>query len=125
MSDTENWVECEPHIDEKIELAVYFIKSEMPADVKRDIALCNSDLYFGPLYFDAEGEECSCFDKGAEQFNFVAALKRVRAWADDIDDIKVETWFNTETGEGQYERVDDAARAIVREIVGKELASML
>lgn len=65
------------------------------------------------------------FDDGAKPFDFVAALERVRKWADDIDDIKIEVAFDDETGESAYERLDGSGRAILEEIVGNELARML
>ncbi len=43
---------------------------ELPAEIARKIALLNSDLYFGPLYFNPEGESCCHMDEGAVPFNF-------------------------------------------------------
>ena len=119
------WIETACDLQEELDCATSHIESEMSADIKRDINLCNSDLYNGPLYFDAEGEECSCFDEGAKQFDFCGALRRVRDWANDISDIQVEVAYNPDTGESAYERVDNSAREILRRILGKELASML
>ena len=126
-SDTidDAWVETsEIELRDEIECAIEHVKSQMSDAVKSDISRCNADLYYGPLYFNAEGEECSCFDEGARQFDFCAARDRVSDWADSVEDLRVEVAFNTETGESLYERVDSAC-AIVREIVGKELAALL
>ena len=46
---------------------------ELPAEIARKIALLNSDLYFGPLYFNPEGETCCHMDEGAVPFNFSKA----------------------------------------------------
>lgn len=57
-------------IREEIDSAVAHFRSTLPASVKEAIARCNSHLYHGPLYFDADGNECACFDEGAKQFNW-------------------------------------------------------
>lgn len=43
---------------------------ELPAEIARKIRLLNSDLYFGPLYFNPERETCCHMDEGAVPFNF-------------------------------------------------------
>ena len=126
-NDTENdgWCEVEPDVKEEMESAVEHVRSQMSDDIKLDINRCNSDLYFGPLYLDANGDGASYFDEGATQFDFTAALKRVRAWAADIKDIRVEIAHNPDTGESLYDRLEDSAKEIVKEIIGNELYSML
>lgn len=51
--------------------------TELPVDIRKQISLLNSDLYFGPLYFDEEGEQCAHMDQGATQFNFSQAGREV------------------------------------------------
>lgn len=56
------------------------------------------DLYHGPLYFRPEGptndaEQCDSFDKGAVQFDFVAACDVGRDWLDEIPTIYVDDFF--------------------------------
>jgi hypothetical protein len=99
-----------------------YLRSIMPADIACAIDLANRDLYHGPLYFDSEGEQCSCFDKGATPFNFCGACDRIRDWLDShCDDLQEELSFDDETGESTYERIDGSARDITRELVGREL----
>lgn len=53
--------------------------TELPTSIRKKISLLNSDLYFGPLYFDEDGEQCACFDFEAKPkpFNFSAAAREV------------------------------------------------
>jgi hypothetical protein len=99
-----------------------YLRSIMPAEMKRLINHANFDLYNGPLYLDSEGDAASCFDEGASQFDFCGACDRVRDWLDSHgEDLQEETSFDDETGESTYERIDGSARDIARELVGREL----
>lgn len=112
-------------VDEQIADAARHIKSNLPASVREDISRCRSDLYFGPLYFDALGEECSCFDEGAHALDFQSACRRIDAALDDVEDLTVEVAYDDETGESDYEPIEDSARSIRRLILGRELASTI
>jgi hypothetical protein len=111
----------------KEELASYVshLRESLPLEIKNAIDRCNSSLYRGPLYFDKDGGECSCFDEGAKGHNFSADLDLVRSWADDVDDLKVETDFDHETEQSTFERVEGSGRQAVKSMVGRELAAML
>lgn len=113
-------------IREEIENTVEYLRESMPPEIKTAISRLNADLYNGPLYFDADGESCSCFDEGAKAFNFSEAGKIVRKWADDtINDIKIEVAYDEENDDSFYESVDGSAREIARAILGKELNSTI
>lgn len=55
------------------------------------IHLANSDLYYGPLYFDSQGEQCLWCDKSAKQFDFSAACQTIR---DALDDLPSTVYYN-------------------------------
>jgi hypothetical protein len=97
----------------------------MPAPIKELISQLNHDLWGGPTYYDDDGEECSCFDEGAEPFQFSYSLECVRDWLDNVEDIQVEVDDDEEAGTSYYQSVDGSAREIIRALVGKELAAML
>jgi hypothetical protein len=112
-------------IREEIDSAVSHYRETLPSNVKQAIQLCTSHLYHGPLYFDSEGNECSCFDIGAKQFNWNPSLALISEWAESISDLSVETSFDFETEESEYESVDGTRAEILRAIVGKELTKYL
>jgi len=90
-------------------------KTDVSVDIRHKISLLNSDLYSGPLYFDKDGDECSCFDFDVEprQFDFVGAAREVmdylrdqvpnEAYVDmDTEELlerEPEGWEDEETGE--------------------------
>ncbi len=116
-------VECYVE-DLREELAQHaaFCEEQIPQFVKRAIRLLNSDLYNGPLYFDREGEVCSCFEPGTRAFNFPAAAKMVMDYLEDsIEDLSVCVAFDDDTGEEIFERVEDSGRGTIKEILGVEL----
>ena len=117
-------MDIEPDISDEIDLAVDFYRDEMMPATKDLIDKLNSDLYCGPTYYNADGQ-CSCFDDGAVPFNFSAALKELREYTDSIEDLSLEVYFDEETEKSKYARVDGTARAIIQELLGKELASYL
>ncbi len=112
-------------IEEALADAVEHYLREMPEEIRTLINLANSDLYGGPVYLDAEGNECSCFDDGAKAFNFREAVAKISAYLDDIEDIKIETDFDPDTEESFFERVDGSAQEILHTIIGRELARYL
>lgn len=113
-------------VSEAIEEMTEYHRNNMPSEIKTAISRLNADLYHGPLYFDAEGEPCSCFDDGATAFKFSENGTKVRNWIDEnVNDVQVEVGFNEETEESFYESVDGSARAIARSLLGKELNSTI
>jgi len=113
------------------------LESALPEDVKRLIELANSDLYSGPVYLDQDGEECSMWDDGATPFSFRKACDRIREALSDVSDVYLEDWSGcvlTSEPEGYEDEETGAwiepdpytlieASALVRAIVGRELAS--
>lgn len=85
---------------------------ELPAEIARKINLLNSDLYFGPLYFNPEGETCCHMDEGATPFNFSKAGDEVMEYLrEEIPntvyvDMDCEQVFDNEP-EGFFEDEDD------------------
>jgi hypothetical protein len=113
-------------VRDEIDRMTEHYREVMPPGIKELIGKLNADLYGGPSYYDADGDECTCFDEGAERFPFVAALAELREWIDDtISDVQMEVDYDPDTGESTYERVDGSAREITRRLVGRELAIMV
>jgi hypothetical protein len=115
-------------IQDEIDSYETYLTNTMPDDIRELIAKANNDLYSGPSYYDADGNECSCFDEGAVPFDFRAACKRISAWASDVEDVRVSVFYeNEDDEEGELivdsEHVDGSARVILRNILGRELAS--
>jgi hypothetical protein len=70
-----------------------FFNEIMPADMKSLVSTTMSDLYSGPLYFDEDGDEVSCFDEGAIPFNFSKAVREISDWCDEnLVPLYVEEW---------------------------------
>lgn len=55
----------------------------MPEEIKVLANKANNDLYFGPSYYDEDGNEMSCFDEGAIPFDFGAACRAIKEWCDE------------------------------------------
>ncbi len=108
-------------IRDEIDSAKEFYAKEMPANVRKAINLCSSHLWSGPLYFDADGEQCGCFDEGARQFDWNPSLDLIREWADGIPDVEAEESFNEDTGQSTYCLVEGSREEILRTLVGREL----
>lgn len=65
----------------------------MPEEIKEVFDKAINDLYTGPSYFDADGNEVSCFDEGAIHFDFSAACTKLRDWADEnMTPLYLEEW---------------------------------
>lgn len=114
-------------IREAIDDAITWHKENLPASIAELIGKARHDLYNGPSYYSADGDELSCFDKGAIPFNFSKAVAEIRNWSDKIDDVRISEIFVDDDGE-EYEsdeRIEDSAAAIVKAIVGKDLYSYL
>jgi hypothetical protein len=113
-------------VRDEIDRVTELYRETMPAQIKELIGKLNHDLYSGPSYYDSDGDECSCFDEGAEPFQFSTALAELREWLEDtIEDLQMESDYNPDTGESAYERVNGSAREITRKLLGKELEAMI
>ena len=55
------------------------------------------DLYYGPSYLDKDGEDCSCFDEGATQFDFRAACDKISEALGNVSDL----WIDTQSSDWQ------------------------
>jgi hypothetical protein len=103
-------------------------RSKMPDNVKAAIENCNADLYNGPLYFNKDGDECTCFDDGAVRFDFTKGLATIREFTDTIEDVKMSDYVGEDDdGEPIYETVniDDSASQIAKSLCGAELYKTL
>lgn len=74
-------------------------KTEIDVDIRHKISLLTSDLYSGPLYFDKDGDKCSCFDFDLEprQFDFSGAAREVMDYL--RDQVPSEVYIDMETEE--------------------------
>lgn len=108
---------------EEVEAQAKYHLETMPPEVKEAIQKANNDLYCGPSYYDAEGNECSCFDEGNIPFDFKAAVKLISDYVNDIDDLKEECCDVDEDGEevNWSERLEDSAKDIKKALLGREL----
>lgn len=85
---------------------------ELPAEIAKKINLLNSDLYFGPLYFDEDEDQCCHMDEGATPFNFsrtgdeVMDYLREQVPSTVYVDMNCEEVFEKEP-EGYFEDEDD------------------
>ena len=77
-------------VDEGVEK--YMSSLSITPDIKQKINRLRADIYGGPLYFDADGEFCSCFDEGAKQMDFPGVAAEVMDALDDVSSIWIETW---------------------------------
>jgi hypothetical protein len=108
----------------------------IPDEITTLINQANADLYGGPLYLDADGEDCSCFDEGARQFNFSAACEEIETALGDVSDLwadlNAEDWNDREP---EAEEIDGEVfkpfwedwrhverHEIIAHICGRELA---
>jgi len=65
------------------ELAKYL---KMPKNIEDLIDSCNFDLYEGPAYFDASGNQCLWCDTEASQFDFSGAVDKISDWLSKNND---------------------------------------
>lgn len=110
---------------------------ELPVEIRKQISLLNSDLYFGPLYFDTEGEQCCHMDPGAKQWNFCSAGREVMDYLRDQVPSEVfidvnseellksepEGWEDEETGEWNEPYWEEIYQVedVYSTLLGKEL----
>ena len=121
----------------------YISNLNIPDDIQLEINRCRYDLYYGPLYLDEDGEDCSCFDEGAHQFDFSGACTTISDYfADHVPCVvyhedwsgcileslpegeEVETGVLDEDGEPILEWVDPGPFSEVdlwSQILGKDL----
>lgn len=121
-------------IAEEIDSAVDWYKENIPENIKNLIDNANSDLYFGPLYLDSEGEHCSQWDEGATPFNFTKACKEIGDWFDEnvndlvmIDLVEPDSEDEEESEDWREidVKIEDSAREICKRLVGSELFKYL
>lgn len=79
------------------ELSDYVESLSLTPEIKTLINQANADLYHGPLYLDEDGEEASCFDEGATQFDFRAACAQISQALGNVSDL----WIDTFSGNWQ------------------------
>lgn len=101
---------------------IAFEVSKLSDETKRLLSLCRADLNGGPIYLSPDGETCECFDIGARQFRFSDACATIRNALSDVADLSVETRWDEEMNESEYETVDGTREAIIAGIVGANLA---
>jgi hypothetical protein len=111
-------------MQEELDSAIAYQRGVMPLHIADLISKAQSDLYFGPSYYDAEGEECSCFDDGAKAFDFKQACDVISKWLSDIGDIRITMCDIDEEGEEVEwsERIDGSGESIMQALLGRELA---
>jgi hypothetical protein len=106
-------------IKEEIESAIEWQRENMPKEIRKLISRANNDLYSGPSYYDADGDECSMWDDGAKAFNFSEACDKIREYLNEIDDVT--EWIYDEDEITDELKVDGTADQIRRALVGREL----
>lgn len=114
-----------------------YIKSlQIPDEIRRLISQAKWDLYHGPLYLDADGDECSPFDENARQFDFSGACDKIRDCLNDlVVTIYTDDWSGCWSITMPECELDDEGyvidqgpfycipvEQIIIEIIGKELA---
>ncbi|KGM36174.1 hypothetical protein [Inquilinus limosus] len=62
----------------------YIAGLEIPSNIKDMISLARMDLTNGPVYLDAGGEPCSCFDPYVKRFDFSAATDQISTALRDL-----------------------------------------
>jgi hypothetical protein len=91
----------------------------MTDEIRTAAGRANYDLMYGPTYYDADAEPASCFDESAIPFDFQAACRKVRDWADEnmyplfmedwcgmLETSPPEQFEEVETEDGEVEYVD-------------------
>lgn len=106
---------------DELELAVQWVRENMPTHIKTLVSHARYDLWHGPMWLDAEGELTSGYDDDAvKPFDFDAACQEIREWFDDnVSEIQIESWYNEETEESEYETIEGSAEDIRKSICGK------
>lgn len=109
---------------DELDCQIEFWNSAMPQDLRDMRRNALSDLNYGPVYLDSEGETVSCFDHGAMRFNFSGACNALSDWAEQISDLSMETDYCEETGESVYESIDGTRDQIMQSLFGELLNYM-
>ena len=68
-----------------------YLKDKVSPHLQAVINTLRQDLYYGPVYTDGHGNELSCFDEGAQQFNFSKAAALVNRHL-DLNTVYYEDW---------------------------------
>ena len=90
----------------------------------------NTDLYSGPVYTDGRGNALSCFDEGAQGFQFVRACNMVSTAFEDIADTYIDADFEEVIPQADADDRDESWEEIylvergdiIAELIGRELA---
>lgn len=108
------------------------VAGQMPVNIHNLIAQAKSDLWDGPLYLDADGEQCSSFDHGAHRFDFCQACGDIADFFDGIGCLYLDEDGCVHTSEPTVEdpEIDNepplcwevSRRDIVQMVVGEMLA---
>jgi len=96
-------------IEEEIEMAVEHYRRSLTEEQRDALGSAKWSLYYGP-----SGGGC--------RYGWDEALEIVGAWADDVEDVEIETDWDEDTGESTYDYVDGSRERIIRDILGAELA---
>jgi len=96
----------------------------VPAVLENVIETANQDLYSGPVYFDADGDQVSCFDGAVRQFDFSRAVNIIGDWLESLPTYYfVEWWPGLETENPEDEYPEIPREEIASALVGRELSS--
>jgi hypothetical protein len=86
------------------------ISFALSPEIKKLISRANNDLYSGLSYYNADDEECTMWDEGANRFNLSARKDRGRT-----DRIADRVYIDTESGSYSYsEPQGEDRRRVVR-----------
>lgn len=107
-------------------------RETIPEELQEKISLLRSDLYSGPLYFNADGEECFYLDDGAKQLDFPKLAREVMDELSELVpsvlyfDLWAEEYFSVDPDQVEYEGIEESIYSLyysdlMREVLGKEL----
>lgn len=106
-------------LEQEIEQMAVHYEEKMTPELRLLRRRIINDLYNGPVYLNNENEECCLFDENAKQFDFKSACNEIKDWLDEnVNDIKYEYSFDDETGESEWESVEDSNEQIKKIILG-------
>lgn len=60
-----------------------YLRAAMPEDIAGHYNKARASLLRGPLYFDSNNDETTCFDEDATPHNFSASCEALSAWAEE------------------------------------------
>jgi len=98
----------------------------VPAVLESVIETANTDLYHGPVYFDADGNHVEMFDGAVRQFDFQRATEIIGNWLNDLPTYYYVDWWpgiQTDNPDDEYPEID--SDTIAAALVGRELSTYL